>query len=72
MKWHNLMILLASLMLVAVAFADEIEIPDDIDDEDLDEDEEILRLLEEKKIVSLCKGKKLRKVVNCRNYFCKY
>lgn len=52
MKWHNLLILLASLMLVAVAFADEFEIPDDIDDEDLDEDEEILRLLEEKKIVS--------------------
>jgi len=50
MKWRNLMILLASLMLVAVAFADEFEIPDDIDDEDLDEDEEILRLLEEKKI----------------------
>lgn len=52
MKWHNLMILLASLMLVAVAFAEEIEIPDDIDDDDLDEDEEILRLLEQKKIVS--------------------
>lgn len=68
MKWHNLMILLASLMLVAVAFADEIEIPDDIDDEDLDEDEEILRLLEEKKIVSLWKKEKLTKVVNCRNF----
>lgn len=51
MKWHKLMILLASLMLVAVAFAEEIEIPDDIDDDDLDEDEEILRLLEEKRIV---------------------
>lgn len=53
MKWHNLMILLASLMLVAVAFADdEFEIPDDVDDDELDEDEEILRLLEEKRIVS--------------------
>jgi hypothetical protein len=51
MKWHNLMILLASLMLVAVTFADEFEIPDDIDDDDLDEDEEILRLLEQKRIV---------------------
>jgi hypothetical protein len=52
MKWHTMMILFASMMLVAVAFAQEIEIPDDIDDEDLDEDEEILRLLEEKRIVS--------------------
>ena len=52
MKWHNLMLLLASLMLIAGAFADEFDIPDDIDDDDLDEDEEILRLLEEKRIVS--------------------
>lgn len=35
MKWHKLMILLASLMLIAVAVADEFEIPDDIDDDDL-------------------------------------
>jgi hypothetical protein len=53
MKWHNLLLLLASLMLIAVASAQDIEIPDDIDDEDLDEDEEILRLLEEKRIVSV-------------------
>lgn len=46
------MLLLASLMLVAGAFAQEIEIPDEIDDAELDEDEEILRLLEEKRIVS--------------------
>lgn len=46
------MLLFASLLLVAGAFADEFEIPDDIDDDDLDEDEEILRLLEEKRIVS--------------------
>lgn len=52
MKWHNLMLLLASLMLIASVFAEEIEIPDDIDDDDLDEDEEILRLLEDKRIVS--------------------
>lgn len=52
MKWHNLLLLLASLMLVAGVFADDFEIPDDIDDEDLDEDEEILRLLETNKIVS--------------------
>jgi len=51
MKWHKLMLLLASLMLIAGAFADEFEIPDDIDDDDLDEDEEILRLLEEKRIL---------------------
>jgi len=50
MKWRNLFILLASLMLVTVAFADEFDIPDDIDDDDLDEDEEILRLLEQKRI----------------------
>lgn len=52
MKWHKLMILLASLMLIAGVFAeDDFEIPDEIDDEELDEDEEILRLLEEKRIV---------------------
>lgn len=59
MKWHKLLILLASLMLVTVALADDFEIPDDIDDDDLDEDEEILRLLEEKRIVSLKLGIKL-------------
>jgi hypothetical protein len=49
----RLLILIASLMFMMVVFADDsIEIPDDIDDEDLDEDEEILRLLEEKRIVS--------------------
>lgn len=52
MKWHKLVILLASLMLIAVAYADDFEIPDDLSDDDLDEDEEILRLLEEKRIVS--------------------
>lgn len=46
-------------MLVTVALADDFEIPDDIDDDDLDEDEEILRLLEEKRIVSLKLGIKL-------------
>lgn len=72
MKWHNLMILLASLALFAVAFADELEIPEDIDEDELgewtvdflwlqpkirfhilrlDEDEEILRMLEQKRIV---------------------
>lgn len=59
MKWHNLMILLATLVLVIGVTADspsdeldEFSIPDDIDDGELDEDEEILRLLEEKRIVS--------------------
>lgn len=40
-------------MLVAIAFAQEIEIPDEIDDDELDEDEEILRLLEDKRIVRI-------------------
>lgn len=53
MKWHKLLLLIAALTFVVGAIAEsEIEIPDDIDDEDLDEDEEILRLLEEKRIVS--------------------
>lgn len=53
------MILLASLVLVVGVFADspvdeldEFSIPDDIDDGELDEDEEILRLLEDNRIVS--------------------
>lgn len=54
MKWHNLMLVMLGLMLIAGAFADDFDIPDDIDEEDLDEDEEILRLLEEKRIVSRC------------------
>jgi hypothetical protein len=41
------------MAFVAGAVAEaEFDIPDDIDDDDLDEDEEILRLLEEKRIVS--------------------
>lgn len=52
MKWHKLLLMIAALAFIVGTFADEIEIPDDIDDEDLDEDEEILRLLEEKRIVS--------------------
>ena len=52
MKWHKLLLMIAALAFIVVTFAEEIEIPDDIDDEDLDEDEEILRLLEEKRIVS--------------------
>lgn len=53
MRKNTLLILVASLMFVIGVMAeDSIEIPDDIDDEDLDEDEEILRLLEEKRIVS--------------------
>ena len=51
MKWHKLLLMIAALAFIVGTFADEIEIPDDIDDEDLDEDEEILRLLEEKRIV---------------------
>lgn len=39
-------------MLIVGAFADEIDIPDEIDDDELDEDEEILRLLEQNRIVS--------------------
>jgi hypothetical protein len=35
MKWHNLMILLASLALISVAFADELDIPEDIDEDEL-------------------------------------
>jgi hypothetical protein len=35
MKWHNLMILLATLALVAATFAEEIEIPEDIDEDEL-------------------------------------
>lgn len=54
MKWHKWLLLIASLTFIVGAFAEsEIEIPDDIDDEDLDEDEEILRLLEEKRIVRI-------------------
>lgn len=66
MKWHNLMILLASLVLVAGAFAsspvdelDEFSIPDDIDDGELDEDEEILRLLEDNRIVSCARTREI-------------
>lgn len=51
MKWHNLLLVIAALAFVVGTYADSIEIPDDIDDDDLDEDEEILRLLEEKRIV---------------------
>lgn len=52
MKWHKLLLIIASLTFIVGAFAeDEIDIPDDIDDDDLNEDEEILRLLEEKRIV---------------------
>lgn len=51
MKWHNLLLIIASLAFIVGTFADDFEIPDDIDDEDLDEDEEILRLLEEKRIL---------------------
>lgn len=57
------MILLASLVLVVGVFADspvdeldEFSIPDDIDDGELDEDEEILRLLEDNRIVSCAWG----------------
>jgi hypothetical protein len=55
MKWQLLILLLASVMLFAGAMAeeDEFEIPDEIDDDELDEDEEILRLLEDKRIVRL-------------------
>lgn len=51
MKWQTLLLVFASLAFVAVALEDEFDIPDDIDDDILDEDEEILRLLEEKRIV---------------------
>jgi hypothetical protein len=51
MKWHKLLLMIAALAFIVGTFAEEIEIPDDIDDEDLDEDEEILRLLEEKRIM---------------------
>lgn len=54
MKWNTLLVLIASLTFVMGSLAqdlDDIEIPDDIDDDDLDEDEEILRLIEEKRIV---------------------
>jgi hypothetical protein len=56
MKWNTLLVLIASLTFVMGTLAqdlDDIEIPDDIDDDDLDEDEEILRMIEEKRIVSL-------------------
>lgn len=53
MKWHILMILFGSLMLLNSIMADELDIPDDILDEELEDDEDILRILEEKKIVSL-------------------
>lgn len=43
MKWHNLMILLASLALIAGVFADELEIPEDIDEDELGKN--ILNLL---------------------------
>lgn len=51
MKWHYLLLMIASFAFVIGTFAEEIEIPDDIGDDDLDEDEEILRLIEEKRIV---------------------
>jgi hypothetical protein len=51
MKWQILLLVIASLAFVANALEDEFDIPDDIDDDILDEDEEILRLLEEKRIV---------------------
>lgn len=53
MKWHILLLALASLAFVAGTFAkEEIDLEDiDIDDEDLDEEEEILRLIEENRIV---------------------
>lgn len=52
MKWHNLLLMIAAMAFVVGTFADDFEIPEDIDDDELDEDEEILRLLEEKRIVS--------------------
>lgn len=52
MKWQKLLLIFASLAIIVAAFEDEFEIPDDIDDDEIDEDEEILRLLEEKRIVS--------------------
>lgn len=53
MKWHKLLLLIASLTFIIGAYAEsDIEIPDDIDDDEINEDEEILRLLEEKRIVS--------------------
>ncbi|CRL07118.1 CLUMA_CG020115, isoform A [Clunio marinus] len=51
MKLRVLLILLASVLTMAYAFSEDFDIPDEIDDEELDEDEEILRLLEEKRIL---------------------
>lgn len=51
MKWHNLLLMIAAMAFVVGTFADDFEIPEDIDDDELDEDEEILRLLEEKRIL---------------------
>lgn len=48
MKWLNLLLILC---IVGTFAQDELDIPDDIDDDELDEDEEILRLLEDKKIL---------------------
>ena len=52
MKWHNLLLMIAAMAFIVGTFADDFEIPEDIDDDELDEDEEILRMLEEKRIVS--------------------
>lgn len=71
MKWNTLIILIASLMFVMGSLAqddaDEIEIPDDISDDDLDDDEEILRLIEEKRIVN-----ETESVKNIRTNLLKY
>lgn len=56
MKWNTLLVLVVSLTFVVGSLAqdlDDIDIPDDIDDDDLDEDEEILRMIEQNRIVSL-------------------
>jgi len=52
MKWHKLLMLFACATFIAGVMAQDIELPEDIDDEELDEDEDILRMLEEKRIVN--------------------
>lgn len=52
MKWHRLLLVIASLAFIVGTFASELEFDiDDLDEDDIFEDEEILRLLEEKRIM---------------------
>lgn len=75
MKWNTLLVLIASLTFVMGSLAqdlDDIEIPDDIDDDDLDEDEEILRLIEEKRINEDLKRENERAQKEAAKYYEKY